>query len=335
MTDSRPKIYHRSYICIAGLLVAAFFCVSLLVGRYPLSIKEIAAILLRGDADATARAVFFTLRLPRAVMAVLAGAGLGLAGSVFQLIFKNPLAAPDIIGVSSGANLGAAFAILLFGHSAAIMAGTAFLGGMLSMFLVAALARRSGGGNTVAFILAGIIMKSLCDAGIMTLKYFADTQRQLASMEYWSMGSLSNITATKLGAVLPFFLVGFIGIVLLRRQIALLGLEDDESRALGVRIKYVRVAVIAFCALTVSAVVCVTGPIAFIGLIAPHVARLALKRISFAWCVLSVLTGALIMLVSDMPARSFAVEIPIGILTTLAGIPILLVFLWRRKAGKI
>jgi iron complex transport system permease protein len=319
-----------------GLLVIAAFLISLRLGRYPLSTGDILAIIFGREISAISRGVFFTLRLPRTVMALLAGAGLGLSGSVFQQVFKNPLASPDIIGASSGANLGAALAIVFFGQSASLMAFSAFFGSMLVVFLVMNLARLSRNNSTVTYILAGIIMKAVSDAFIMILKFFADPERELAAIEYWAMGSLGAITASKLFTILPFFLVGFAGLVLMQRHIMVLGLEDDESRALGMRVKRVRVMALAFASLVVASIVCQTGLIIFVGLIAPHVARLALKRISFAWHALSAMTGALILLIADSLARSLSgFEIPISILTTFIGVPILLYFMHSRKAGRI
>ena len=333
MKDNRNQI---KYFVLTGALVLAAFAVSLPMGRYPLSVSDIVMILTGGETDELSRAVFFNLRLPRTVMAMLAGAGLGMAGSVFQLVFINPLAAPDIVGVSSGANLGAAAAVVIFGHNAALMASTAFAGGMLVLFLVIFIAKLSRNPSTVTFILAGIIMKAVSDAFIMLLKFFVDPERELAAIEYWSMGSLGGITASKLAAAVPFFIIGFSGLILMRRQITLLGLEDDESRTLGVRVKLIRTAVLGFAALTVASIISQTGLIAFAGLIAPHAARLAIKRISFAWCVLSSLTGAFILLISDCLARSIAaVEIPVSIPTTFIGVPVLLYFMWRRKRGSV
>ena len=326
----------KKYFFIAGLLVIIAFFISLRVGRYPLSIGEIAAIFLGGEVSDIARNVFLTLRLPRTLMALLAGAGLGLAGSVFQLVFKNPLAAPDIIGAASGANLGAATAIILFGQSVAIMAFSAFVGSMSVVFLVVALAQRSRNSSTITYILAGIIMKAVSDAFIMIMKFFADPERELAAIEFWAMGSLSAITASRFIVIVPFFLLGFCGLIFARRHIVILGLEDDESRALGVPIKWVRIIVLGLASLTVASVLSLTGLIAFVGLIAPHVARLAIKRISFAWCMLSALIGAFILLVADSFARGLTtVEIPISILTTFIGVPILLYFMHSRKVGKI
>jgi len=324
------------YFIFTALFCVMAFALSLRVGRFPLSAGEIAAIISGGEVSDITRVVFFTLRLPRSVMALLAGAALGLSGSVFQLVFKNPLAAPDIVGATSGANLGAALAIVMFGQNAVFMAFSAFIGSMLVVFLVISLARLSRNNNTVTYILAGIIMKAVSDAFIMILKFFADPERELAAIEYWAMGSLGAITAAKLTAILPFFLVGFIGLILMRRHITVLGLEDDESRALGMRVKRIRVMVLGFASLTVASVICQTGLILFVGLIAPHVARLVLKRISFAWCVLSAMTGALILLLADCLARSISnVEIPISILTTFIGVPVLLYFMQNRKKGKV
>ena len=326
----------KKYLIITGLLVIAAFTVSLRVGRYPIPAGEIAAILMNGKAAPAVRAVFLTLRLPRTVMALLAGAGLGMTGSVFQLIFKNPLAAPDIVGVSSGANLGAALAVVLFGRDMALTAPLAFLGGLLALLSVSGMTRLGKSSGTVSFILCGIIIRAVSDALIMILKYFSDPERELAAIEYWSMGSFSGITASKLASVTPFFITGFAGLALMRRQITLLGLEDDECRALGVNVNLIRTVVMAFSALTVASIICQTGLIAFAGLIAPHAARLAVKRVNFVWCALSSLTGALIMLISDCLARGvFAVEIPVSVATTFIGAPVLLFFMWNRRAYRI
>lgn len=321
---------------IAAVLVTAAFALSVFVGRYPISPAEIWRILTGGETGGMVRGVFYTLRLPRTVMALLAGLGLGMAGAVYQIIFKNPLASPDIIGVANGANLGAAVAIVLFGYSTLFIAASAFLGGMLVMLLVIALVRSTGNANTTTYILSGIILKAVSEACIMLLKFFADPEKELAAIEFWSMGSFGNITAAKLLVILPVFLTGFAGLILMRRQVTLLGLEDDESRMLGVRVGLIRIVVLGFSTLTVASVICLTGLISFVGLIAPHIARMALKRTSFASCVFASLIGAFILLTADCLARCLhSAEIPISILTTLIGVPCLIYFMRSRKAGRI
>lgn len=330
--DHRQK---QTFILVAAL-VAAAIVVSICVGKFPITPTDISSILLGGNPGDMKRNVFFTLRVPRTIMVLLAGIGLGMAGSIYQIIFKNPLASPDIVGVANGANLGAAIAIVLFGHNTFLTTASAFVGGMLVMLMVVALVRSMGNANTTTYILAGIILKAVSEACIMLLKFFADPEKELATIEFWSMGSFGNITATKLFTILPIFLLGFLGLVSMRRQVALLGLEEDESRTLGVRVGIIRIAVLAFSTLMVASIISLTGLIAFVGLIAPHIARLALKRTSFASILLSSLTGALILLVSDCLARAlYSAEIPISILTTFIGVPFLIYFMRSRRAGRI
>ena len=322
----------KSLLLITSLLVAAAFIISTFMGQFPLSVNDIFTIITGGEISDIRRNVFFTLRLPRVTMALIAGAGLGMTGCVLQLVFKNPLASPGIIGVSSGANLGAAAAIVMFGYHARFIMPSAFLGGMLVVFAVIALARMTKINDTVVYVLAGIIMRSVSEAFIMMFKFYADPERQLASIEFWSMGSLANVTDTKVLAVLPAFLIGFFGLALLWRQIMMLNLNEEESQALGMRVGLIRTVVLALVALTVSAIVSVTGLISFIGLIAPHIAKLAYKRVNFTWCMLSALFGAFIMLAADSAARTMHTsEIPISILTTFIGVPFLLWFMYKGR----
>jgi iron complex transport system permease protein len=328
----------RERLIFAAVLLCggAAFVLSVLVGKYPVSLSDIADI-FNGNVPAgdMIRKVFFTLRLPRTAMAALAGFGLGLAGSVFQILFKNPLASPDIIGVSSGANLGAACAIMLAGSSAAIIAGGAFAGGILAVILVVLLVRAAGTNNTAGYVLSGIIISAAAQAAIMTLKFFADAENELAAMDFWSMGSFGGVTDTKLLSVIPLYFIGTAGLILFRRQIFILSLDEDEARMLGVRVRLMRVILLGFSTLTVASIISVTGLISFIGLIAPHIAKLALKRNSFSVCILSGFTGSVVLLIADSLARILSsAELPISILTTLIGVPFLVLFMIRRKEGR-
>ena len=326
-TPGRPVV---PVFALVVLAILAALAVSICVGRYRIRPEEILALLQGGDAvDPMVRRVFFTLRLPRALMALLAGLGLGLAGSVYQTIFKNPLASPDIIGVAGGANLGAATAIVAVSASSvpAIAVG-AFWGGMAAVGCVMLLVRATQSHSTSTYVLSGIVINALSKASIMALKYFADPENELAAMDYWEMGTFGNITLSKLLSVLPMFLTGLVGLLLLRRQIDLMGLGEDECRALGVRLKRVRTAVLVLSTLLVASIVSVTGLIAFVGLIAPHTARLVLGRNNTATLCLSGLTGGFVVLAADVLARVlYSAELPISILTTATGVPLLLCFL--------
>lgn len=332
MHNRREKVIFAT----AGLLVACAFVLSVGIGKFSLSWADIAAILAGGEVGELKRSVFFTLRLPRVAMALLAGAGLGMAGAVYQTIFKNPLASPEIVGVASGANLGAAAAIMLFGYNAVVIAGFSFAAALGVVMLVVALVGATGNRTTATYVLAGIVLKALSEAIIMMFKFFADPERELAAIEFWSMGSFGYVTLGKLLAILPAFLLGFTGLLLLRRQVALLGLDEDEARALGLRLRPMRLAVLACATLVVASVISVTGLIMFVGLVAPHIARLALKRSGFATCLLASLAGAFILIVADCFARSIhSAEIPISILTTFVGVPMLVYFMVKRKRGRV
>ena len=321
----------KIYIIILFLLII-FLTVSLCTGRYPMTIQEIGHILSGRGTDETAKSVFFTLRLPRTVMAFIAGAGLSMAGSIYQDIFRNPLAAPDLIGVTSGAGAGAAFAIVYFGQNAGAAVGSAFAGGLIAVGAAVALAGMSRQKAVSDFVLAGIAIRALADSFIMAMKYLADPERQLASIEYWTMGSLSSITAEKLMTAVPAVLIGFICLMFFQWQIQMLSLADDEAAMLGVSVRTARIIILILTTLMVAGIVSVTGAISFVGLVAPHIARMILKENGFSAGILSGITGSIIILAADCLARSAGgSEIPISILTSLLGVPMMIWLLMRQE----
>ena len=310
--------------------------ISFCVGKYPISVKEIWTLLTGGEVSTMTHKVFFTLRVPRTMMALLGGMGLGLAGAVYQNIFKNPLASPDIIGISSGANMGAAIAIVSAGGTMVSIAVGAFSGGLAAVLLVMILVQTTRSNSTSTYVLAGIIISAMANTVIMLLKYYADSESELAAIEYWTMGSLASITASKVTAILPFWIVGFSGLLLLHRQVGLMALNEEECRALGVRLKQVRIAVLLLSTLLVASVICVTGLISFAGLIAPHIARMMIRRQNSQTLILSSLVGGGVLLIADILARTlYAAELPISILTTVIGVPILVWFMCKRKGGVV
>lgn len=323
---SERKFNNKFYIqvMVAAILMGAAFIISIGVGRYPISVKEIIDIIMGKEVIEMTRRVFFSLRLPRTIMVLIAGVGLSISGSVYQTIFKNPLATPDIIGVSSGANLGAAIAISFFAGSTISIAGFAFIGGLGAVFIALALTKISNNKGITTFVLAGIVIGSTAQGLIMLLKYLADPERQLAAIEYWAMGSFAGVTGEKLLSILPYFLIGIIGLFLLKWQINILSLSDEEGKSLGVRVGLIRIAVIISATLVVASIVSITGLISFIGLIGPHIARMLTKKNDFNTTILSGIIGAIILLVADTLARSISSsEIPISILTTFIGAPFL------------
>lgn len=321
---------------LVNLCLVAAMIVSYCVGKYPISVGEIWALIAGGAVKEMTAKVFYTLRVPRTIMALLGGMGLGLAGAVYQNIFKNPLASPDIIGISSGANMGAAIAIVSVSGTMVSIAVGAFAGGLAAVMLVMILVQATKSNATSTYVLAGIIISAMANTVIMLLKYYADSESELAAIEYWTMGSLASITASKVIAIAPFWLTGFIGLLLLHRQIGLLSLNEEECRALGVRLSWVRITVLLLSTLLVASVICVTGLISFAGLIAPHIARMMIRRQNSQTLALSGLVGGGVLLIADILARTlYAAELPISILTTVIGVPILLWFMCKRKGGVV
>lgn len=326
--ENKREIYVYT-VCFC--MTAAAFFASLCIGKYPLGLQQIISIVTGQETEDLAKNVFFNLRLPRTIMALLAGIGLSAAGSIYQSIFRNPLAAPDLIGVSSGAGAGAAFSIVCLHSGVAGGAFGAFIGGLMAVTFSVVLAGMTRQRSTSDFVVAGIAVKAMADAFIMLMKYMADPERQLASIDYWLMGSFSSVTSDKLWVSVPLIFVSLAGIFLFRWKISLLMLSDDEASTLGVRVHLVRCVILAMTTLLVAAIICVTGSIAFIGLIAPHIASLLLKRSSFASVTVSGLLGSFILLVSDILARSAAAsEIPVSILTSVIGVPVLMYLLFRK-----
>lgn len=320
----------RSVAChiLAGavMLLIVEFIISLCIGKYPLTAEK----LLSGDAQAVR--VFLTLRLPRTCMAVVGGFGLGAAGMVYQTVFRNPLASPDIIGVSSGASAGAAFSILFVSAAAVPVTLFAFAGGLLAVVLALALASLAPRSGRASVVLAGITVQSLAQTLLMVLKLSADPEKELASIEYWIMGSLSGVTMSKLPASAVICIVGTAILFLFYRQILILSVEEEEARMLGVSVGKMRLLVLLLATLTVAAVISVTGLIAFIGLLAPHAARMMLKTNNSAVFCLSGIVGGILLCMADILARSVSsAELPVSVFTSLLGAPFLIYLMLRRE----
>lgn len=318
-----------------GLLLLACGVCSVCIGSYPLSLQQIGSILTGHMTNTMESSVFWNLRLPRVIMGLFSGMALGIAGGVYQTIFRNDLASPDLTGVASGASFGAACAIVFGAGSAMqIMAGS-FLMGMLSLVFVLLLASLSSMEKTGSYILSGIIVSSLADAGIMVLKYLADPERELAAIEFWTMGSLAGVTGQKLLPALLFILIPTVLLLCFHRQIVMLSLGSDHARSLGLSPALWRILFLCLSTLMVAGVVSVTGVIAFVGLIAPHIAFMLYRRCNGSYFLLCGLFGSMLLLCADIFARSLSqgAELPLSILTVLLSVPLLIFLLCRRKGA--
>ena len=315
---------------IQVLLLLAVLVWSVITGQYPLTLKS----LLSGDTMSIM--VFKRLRLPRALMGVIGGFGLSISGYIYQLIFKNPLASPDIVGVSSGASAGAALAIVAVSASVPVISISAFIGAVTALIITLLTAYLVPGRNSYTIVLAGIAIHSVAQTILMFLKLAADPEKQLASIEYWIMGSLNGISRDSLAIPFLTTLTGFIIMALLYRQILILSTSEEEAVSLGVHVTSLRFIILMLATLVVSSIICVTGLISFIGLIAPHIARLLTKRNDIFTYITSGYTGAILLTLADILARSVSTsELPVSIFTSILGAPLLIILLIRanKKEG--
>ncbi len=314
------------YLCTAGVtLLVALAAASLMVGKYPLSMEKLLA------GNELQWRVFVTLRLSRTIVGLAGGFALGVAGFVYQTVFRNPLASPDIIGVSSGASAGAAAGILFLSGAAAVTL-SAFAGALLAVVFALALSSLDRSGRNGTIVLAGIAVHSLAQTALMALKLTADPERELASIEYWIMGGLNGISMYSIGVNLLLCILCLGVLFLLHRQVILLSAEEGEARMLGVNVGKLRLTVLLIATLAVSSVVSLTGLISFVGLLAPHGARLLTKNNRIGTMFLSGLLGGILLCGADILARSVAAtELPVSIFTSILGAPFLIFLIVRGR----
>lgn len=314
------------YWCLLGtILLVTLSCASLFVGKYPLSLEKLWA------GDPLQLRVFFTLRLSRTVVGVIGGIAFGIAGFVYQTVFRNPLASPDIIGVSSGASAGAAAGILFLSGATAVTI-SAFAGALLAVILSLALSGLDRSGKNGTIVLAGIAVHSIAQTVLMALKLTADPEKELASIEYWIMGSLNAISAYSIGGNLILCVICMLGLMILHRQVILLSAEEGEARMLGVNVTVLRGIILVIATLSVASVVSLTGLVSFVGLLAPHGARLLTKSNRLGTMALSGLMGGILLCGADILARSVAAtELPVSIFTSLLGAPFLIFLILRGR----
>lgn len=321
------KRYARRF-AVLGAVFLAVLLGSLLLGRYALSPGQLLHMLWTkvtgGAADwpLSDDKVVFAVRLPRVAAAALVGAALAVSGAAYQGMFRNPMVSPDILGASAGAGFGAAVAILLgagyFGISAA-----AFCCGLLAVAAAWLVSRLSRTNQTVALILAGMMISSLFSAGTSFVKLVADTQQQLPAITYWLMGSLSSVKDTDVLFLSIPVTLGMVPLLALRWRMNLLTLGEEEAQSMGVNTRRLRGTVIVCATLLTSASVAVSGMIGWVGLVIPHCCRMLFGYDYRRLIPAGALFGASFLLIVDDIARLVTTgELPLGILTAFVGAPL-------------
>lgn len=337
MKDSSKKLSYSAIIGIlaVGLLVAIIGSITL--GRYPISLKELSGIIaskftyMEPFWNKTQESLFWNHRLPRIILACLVGCCLATAGSAYQGVFQNPMSAPDILGASSGAALGASLAIVLELGSTMIIV-CAFASSILTVALVIYVGNHAKGNRVLGLILSGIMISSLVSSGTSFIKLMADPNEQLPQITYWLMGSLNGTRADDVKFAIIPMAIGLIPLFLLRWRINLLTLGDEEARTMGINVKRLRNIVIFSATLITAASVSVSGMIGWVGLVIPHMARRLVGNNYKHLMPASMLLGAIfLLLVDDVSRNLFATEIPIGILTSVIGAPFFIYLITKEE----
>ena len=321
----------KAFIIIAlTVLLLVSVIGSVTLGRYPISLKNTTGILfshilhIEPFWTTTEASLLLNHRLPRILLACLVGCCLSAAGSAYQGVFQNPMAAPDILGASSGAAFGAALAIL-FDCSSSVIVISAFAASLLTVFLVMFIGEKARGGKIFNLVLSGIMVSSLISSATSFVKLVADPADQLPAITYWLMGSLNGTLPKDVLFVLPPMALGLIPLLLFRWRINVLTLGDDEARTLGINAKILRMVVILCATLITAASVSVSGVVGWIGLVIPHLARKLVGNDYRYLLPASMLFGTVFLLITDNISRNLmATEIPLGILTSFIGAPFFL-----------
>jgi iron complex transport system permease protein len=335
-------------LLVAGLAIAlvVMVLVSAGTGQLYVSPAEVLGSIMHAlgldigplPAHPNGESALWTIRFPRVAMSLVIGAALAAAGLLMQAVFGNPLADPGVIGVSSGAALGAS-ATIVFGWAFFgewTIAVAAFVTGLAATFVVYFMSRSGGRTEVVTLVLTGIAVNAFTGAGLALMTFLGD-QAAREQIVFWQLGSLNGSRWQQFWIVLPLIVVGVIVAFVIARRLDLLSLGERSARHLGVNVEGLRIVAIVVTALLVAAAVSFAGIIAFVGLVIPHLMRMIIGPAHRPLLVASVLGGALLLLSADLVARTAVpmADLPIGMLTSLVGGPF---FFWllrraRRSAG--
>ncbi len=345
----------RNYSFVLSVLIIILLVACLLsvcIGAVKISASELWSIIayrigLSKEMSFTSQqeAVLITLRLPRVVLGALVGSTLAIAGAAIQGLFRNPLAEPGLIGISSGASFFAVLMIVLearffsfltdaFGYYALSFA--AFTGACITTFIVYNLAMRKGKADITTLLLVGIAINALAGSFTGLLTYIA-TDEQLRNITFWSLGSLGGASWKSVTGILPFVLIPLVALPLFSKSLNTLSLGESQAGHMGINVNVLKKIVIVLATLGVGASVAVSGMIGFIGLVIPHILRIAFTADNRLIVPGSALLGAAVLILSDLIARTLVApaELPIGILTAIIGAPIFIYIIMaeRRKRG--
>lgn len=316
--------------CLLTLLLLLAVLANVCLGASGIPASELIRAVFSGSRESAAARIFWYVRLPRILAAMLAGAALSASGLLLQSVLRNPLAAPGVIGINSGAGLCAMLCLVHFPSAARLVPFAAFSGACISAFFVYLLARMTGTSRS-ALVLAGVAVNSLlgaCMDGIVTL--FPDA---VVSRSAFSIGGFANTTMQQLGFAFPLIIMALLSALLLRRELSIMALGDDVAHSLGLKVELFRALFLIAAAMLAGAAVSFAGLVGFVGLIAPHIARILCGNDDHLRIPISVLFGAVLCLMCDLVARTLfsPYELPVGVVLSFLGAPFFLYLLIQKK----
>ncbi|MBM6754413.1 iron ABC transporter permease [Lactobacillus alvi] len=331
MNNQRPFLL----ILMLFLCLPLFALIALSLGRLNFSLATVIKTFTNPGANPLATNVVQNLRFPRVLAALFIGAALSSAGMAYQKTFANPLVSPDLLGVTNGASVGAAMAILC-GGGVWLTQGAAFLGGIIAVGLALLIPQLLHQQGNLILILAGVVVSGFMQAALGLLKYLADPDSQLQSIVYWQLGSIAKIDRPSLLAIFPILVVGFLILLAYRWHLTVMGTGEATTQAVGINQTFEQVIIVIGATLLTASAVSLSGTIGWIGLVIPHVARLLVGDDARFSLPLSAILGGIFLLVIDTLARTLSAgEIPLSILTGFIGTPVFILILatsHRRKS---
>ena len=322
------------FLILSSLGVVIIFAVALMVGKYYIAPKNFfRAVFTKDNTFLIERTVIVKLRLPRTLMALLCGVSLSVSGLLYQEIFQNKLTSPNLLGVSSGAALGAAVAIILGLHS--ILVSTfAFALGIITVVVTILIARLFKNGS-ITLILSGVIVGGFMSALLSFVKYFADPTTTLTSITYWLMGSFENTTIETVYIMLPLVVITSVVLIVLSWHINIVALGEEEAQTKGLNYRAYKYSIITIATLLTSLAVAFSGTVSWVGLVVPHIVRLISGRDARKSIPLCITFGGIFMIVVDMISRSFTkAEIPLSAVTGVLGTIIFITILIVKRKEK-
>lgn len=319
-----------SLIVLSVLLVVLFFT-SMCIGRYAISIGDVFKFFTFQEIEDTTKRVIEYLRLPRTLVALLIGCSLAVSGAIYQSAFNNKLVSPDLLGVSSGASVGACLAILV-GFSSAFISMFAFIFGFVAVALTLLISKTFRNKSNIILILCGLAVGGLMSSLVGLMKYLADNEMKLAEMTFWLLGDLSGTTIKQFWIMLPVTIVGCALAIILSWRLNIISLGAKESKSLGVNYKVTMVLFIIVATALTAVSVAIGGTIGWIGLVIPNIVRLFVGSNNKKVIPISMLSGAIMMIIVDTIARSLAPnEIPLSIITGILGTPVFIYAIFKRR----